>query len=394
MFLFSAARIANRSHSRVAFVGLVVASISLLLCTSALQAANYGQEARSSLAQLQPTGLPTPREANELFRSKLNGSENPIIVALYDHGRTAVYGYGQMSRLDPKVPDRDSVFEIGSVSKVFTGLLLAQMVVNNEVNLNDPIDKYLPVSVPQWDKQKITLLHLATHTSGLPGMPGIKDAATCPIEDIYAALSNCQLRSKPGTTYLYSNFGAGLLGQALVLRAGADSFDSLLMERICKPLGMNDTRVNYDRAELMSRVARCPESSPGKGGTLAGGGAGGIKTTANDMLKFLAAYIEPEKTSFAPAIKLSYRLQWKDDNQHTLGLMWNINSMINKGGDVDGYHSKIVFSPERKLGFFVSRAGTGALMTNPFVARLLSGEASQGAGIVPADAENQESADE
>jgi len=154
-----------------------------------------------------------------------------IVVGMIGPQGSRTVGYGKLSATDPRTPDGDTVYEIGSVTKVFTSLLLADMVQKGEVKLDDPVSKFLPatVKVPERNGKKITLLDLATQSSGLPRMPENfhpKDPAN-PYADytparMYEFLSGYQLTRDPGEKYEYSNLGVGLLGHALSLRAGKD----------------------------------------------------------------------------------------------------------------------------------------------------------------------------
>jgi CubicO group peptidase (beta-lactamase class C family) len=170
-----------------------------------------------------------------------------------------VVGYGRLSSADERVPNGNTVYEIGSITKLFTGILLAQAVMNGEVKLDDPITIYLPegVTAPEYEGQSITLLDLATHTSGLPR--DIYDLSS--LEQMYAALSKVRLPHEPGSSYGYSNFGMGLLGNFLVQRAGQEDYEAILLERIFHPPDMDSTRVQQFGADRNGTAARSP---PGK----------------------------------------------------------------------------------------------------------------------------------
>jgi CubicO group peptidase (beta-lactamase class C family) len=135
-----------------------------------------------------------------------------------------VVGYGRLSATDERVPDGDTVFEIGSITKVFTGTLLAQAVLNGEVQLDDPISMYLPegVTAPEYEGRSITLLDLAMHYSGLPAFDTTPEEYT--VGQLYSYLSGYQLTRAPGSIYEYSNFGYGLLGNLLVRVAGEANY--------------------------------------------------------------------------------------------------------------------------------------------------------------------------
>src|SRR2546423_4461591 len=172
---------------------------------------------------------------DRIDRAKRSGG---IVVGLIDDKGTRIISYGKPSRESTKIVNGDSVFEIGSITKVFTAILLADMVERGEVSLNDPISKYLPKSVktPTRDGREITLLDLATQTSGLPRLPGNmrprdqnNPYADYTVEQMYEFLSGYTLTRDIGEKYEYSNFGVGLLGHILALRAGTD-YETLVVK--------------------------------------------------------------------------------------------------------------------------------------------------------------------
>src|SRR5690242_6716589 len=182
--------------------------------------------------------------------------------------------------------DGDTIFEIGSISKVFTSLLLADMVNRNEVALLDPAAQYLSgVSLPERSGKSISLLDLATHYSGLPPLAGN--------DDLYSFLSTYRLPRDPGSEYEYSNLGAGLLGHILTRRAGTD-YESLIRTRITQPLRMPDTGITLSPS--MKRPAAtghtatlAPVPDSDLPSTLAGAGA--LRSSVNDMLTLLEAFL-------------------------------------------------------------------------------------------------------
>src|SRR5215470_2283012 len=170
-----------------------------------------------------------------------------IVVGVISPEGRRIVAYGQLEKGDPRPLNGDTLFEIGSTTKVFTSLLLADMVQRGEVKLDDPVSKYLPpdVKVPERNGRAITLVDLATHTSGLPRMPSNfapKDPgnpyADYTLDQLYRFLSSYQLTRDIGSQYAYSNMGAALLGNALARGAGTD-YEALVRSRICDPLGMS-----------------------------------------------------------------------------------------------------------------------------------------------------------
>jgi len=269
------------------------------------------------------------------------GKHAGMVVGVVRGGDQWVAGYGSFDAAQ-QPPDKDPIFEIGSITKVFTTLLLAEMVQRGEVTLDDPAQKYLPSNVlmPKWRGQEITLFHLATHTSSLPRLPGnllidalldkispthtsslppgnlwktIKDQtnpyANYQVSDLYAFLSGYKLKRPIGSRVEYSNLGMGLLGHILGLVAGK-SYEELLTERILQPLGMNDTSITL-RPEQQERLA--------PGHTLMGqvtanwdmpnlAGAGALRSTAGDVLRFMAVNMNGAASPFAEAARLCQRL--------------------------------------------------------------------------------------
>jgi len=183
-----------------------------------------------------------------------------IVGLLTRRGRLFI-SYGRARADGPEIT-AETIFEIGSITKVFTALLLADMVERGEVALDDPVRKYLPsgVTVPSRGRRDITLADLATHTSGLPRDPTNLDLrsladpyAEYRAADLHAFLAGYSLQRDPGTQFEYSNVGMGLLGHALAMRAGL-SYEALLTRRVLGPLGMRNTSVVVDE-ERRSRRA-------------------------------------------------------------------------------------------------------------------------------------------
>jgi CubicO group peptidase (beta-lactamase class C family) len=216
--------------SAILLTGIFVAANSILAATVP----------HIALQQIQPEGLFIGKNtftiSNQLraaLKSDIdNGSNAGIVIALVDPNGTQFYGYGKMSNANQTSVNKNTLFDIGSLTKTLTTLLLAQMTDDGIVNLNDPIEKYLPatVKVPMFNGQHITLGNLATHTSGLPdnppNMPLIGPGfQKYTFEQMYQALSNIQLTRAPGSVYNYSNFGMALLGDIL---AGLNHFHLLV----------------------------------------------------------------------------------------------------------------------------------------------------------------------
>ncbi len=174
------------------------------------------------------------------------------------------YSFGNISK-DNNIPVNGStLFDIGSITKTFTTLLLADMVKQGIFNLNDRIEKYLPsnVKVPQFNGHKITLENLASHTSGLPEWPSniwlnnivgnINPNYT--ETQLYQALSNTTLTREPGSQFQYSSFGLGLLGHLLSVKTSVP-YEQLIKDKILDVLGMNDTKITLSPYDIKYRFA-------------------------------------------------------------------------------------------------------------------------------------------
>ena len=222
-----------------------------------------------------------------------------MVAVVIDEGgaRTVSYGSSGVPGVDL---DGNTVFEVMSITKVLTSVLLADMVARGEVAFDDPVAKYLPSSVKLHEHGRpITLLDLATYTSGLPNMPGNLPPnwyeMPNPMGDyteakLYEFLSSYVPKYEPGTHYEYANLGFGLLGIALARRAGK-SYEELLVERVCNPLGMADTRIALT-GEMRRHLAQGHDMDL-KPTQLwdwpAMPGAGCARTTANDLAAFVKA---------------------------------------------------------------------------------------------------------
>lgn len=300
------------------------------------------------------------------------GTQQPgtgIVVGVIEPAGRRVVAYGTLAKDDPRPIDGDTVFEIGSATKVFTSLLLADMARRGEVSLSDPVAKYLPssVTVPQRGGRQITLADLATHTSGLPRLPSnlapknpADPYADYTVEQLYAFLSTVQLTRDIGSKYEYSNLGAGLLGHVLALRAKTD-YATLVRTRILDPLGMKNTAVTLTPA-MAKRLAHGHDAAgePVSGWSLPTlAGAGALHSTASDLLRFLAANLGYTESPLAPAMR-SMLAERRDTGVAGLqiALAWHVfvrngREIVWHNGGTGGYRSWMGFDPKTRTGVVV-----------------------------------------
>ena len=293
------------------------------------------------------------------------------------HGRRIV-SYGVRDKADPIPVDGKTIFEIGSMTKVFTSLVLTEMVQAGEVKLDDPVAKYLPpgTKVPERNGKQITLVDISTQSSGLPRMP--TNFAPKDWDNPYADYGEAQLfqflagYSLPrdiGSQYEYSNLAVGLLGDALAHRAGVD-YETLVKRRIIEPLRMTSTTITLSPA-LKARLAKGHDSGldPVANWDLdALAGAGALRSDAEDMLTFLGAELGYVKTPLAPAMKAEWTTVRRPTGAPNLSvaLAWHISSPPNRdeivwhNGGTGGYRSYMGFNPKTGVGVVVlTNAATG-----------------------------------
>ena len=322
----------------------------------------------------QPFPVLSSDEIREILVKRIDQQKQAvgIVVGVIEPAGRRVIAYGNLATGDPRTLDGDTIFEIGSVTKVFTSLLLADMVNRKEVALDDPASKYLPehVTMPERNGKAITLQDLATHTSGLPPLPSNmkpKDLrnpyADYTVDDLYQFLSGYTLPRDPGSEFEYSNLGGGLLGHVLALRAGTD-FESLIGTRITQPLNMPDTVITLSPS-MQQRMATghttmlAPTANwdlP----TLAGAGA--LRSSANDMLTFLEAFLGYQESPLAPAMNAMLEVR-RPAAKTEIGLGWLLNSADGReiamhDGGTAGFRSFIAYDPKERIGVVVLSNGT------------------------------------
>lgn len=321
--------------------------------------------------------FPPAKELASLIQKRVDdkGAVGIVLGVMEADGSTLVVSAGKAGP-GAKTLDERSVFEIGSISKVFTATFLAEMVRRGKVNLSDPVSSYLPdsVRVPSRDGRDITLLDLATHHSGLPRLPSnmapadrSNPYADYSVQQLYAFLSEHELRRDIGSKYEYSNLAVGLLGHALSRAAGA-SYEDALRQGILGPLGMDMTGI-----ELNSEMGKWMAKGHDRQGnvvplwdlpTLAGAGA--LRSNVRDMLRFLAANIGEPKTQLEQAMRTTHVPREKISDQMSIGLNWHIRSestskIVWHNGGTAGFRTFIGFDPERKVGVVVlTNSGHGA----------------------------------
>jgi CubicO group peptidase (beta-lactamase class C family) len=313
------------------------------------------------------------QDVNQILEDRLKTTPvgSSISAALIDQNGTKFYSTGKISKQPDASPaDENTVYEIGSITKVFTGILLAEAIKRGEVKLDDPISKYLPANVktPKFNGKEITLLDLTTQSSGLPSLPDdfkpkdpLNPYADYTVQRLYDFLGRVELKHEIGIKFEYSNLGVGLLGHILALQAKM-SYEPLVKERILKPLGMNDTAIVLSPS-MRSHLAI--------GHDLAGNptpnwdlptfaGAGALRSTASDMAKFVSANLGLTKTPISDSMAEAQKVRRKfADSPVLISFNWITTKSAGRdiiwhNGGTGGYRTFVGMDLERKKGVFVA----------------------------------------
>lgn len=309
-----------------------------------------------------------PADVEDLARSfRARHDAAGLVVGVVEPGGQRVFPLGVASRAEDTPVDETTRFEIASVTKVFTGLLLADLAVRDRVGIDDSLATLLPdtLSLPRHQGEAIRLRHLATHTSGLPRLPDNfhPDDPDDPYRDygereLYAYLDAAAISRPPGADYLYSNLGVGLLGHALGRRED-EAYADLLRSRVLVPLGLSDTYV-ADADSADGRLAVGYDGSEPLPYWIfdALAGAGALRSTTSDLLRFVEAQLDPEGTPMAAALRLSHDVHHRAGGDLELGLGWHVDTSIGNGlwwhnGATAGFRSFVAFEPEAGVGLVV-----------------------------------------
>jgi serine-type D-Ala-D-Ala carboxypeptidase/endopeptidase len=305
-----------------------------------------------------------------------------LVIGVIRNGEMVVRGYGEIVTGSGKAPDGDTMMRIGSITKVFAGAALASMVADGKVSFTDRLQNRLgwDVPVPELDGKSITLLNLATHSGGFPresevGPLALGEDRLTTKEDYVRSLKAYPLLFPPGTGMLYSNFGFDLLAQALS-NVESKPYPDLLKERVLDPAGLKDTRFDLSEAD----AARAMQGHSFDGSPMPFMqtspmivGAGGLYSTANDVLRWLKWHLDRSATAEAEMRLLDHAAYMPRDgmspvmgldeagDMDAMGLGWvvmepagNRPLILQKTGGLQGIFSYVAFAPTRGIGVFVA----------------------------------------
>ncbi len=325
----------------------------------------------------QTPAFPDNAALTQILKSRVDeGRATGLVLGVMEaDGSTRIVSYGDAGA-GARPLGADSVFEIGSVTKVFTTTLLADMVRRGEVSLDVPAQTYAPpgMTLPTRNGKAITLAHLAEQNSGLPRLPGNLDLAAVDVTNPYAAyttqmltefLSSYQLPRDPGAEFEYSNLGMGLLGALLAHRAGMD-YETLVRTRILEPLGMTMSGITLspDMQTLLTK-GHGADGAPAQNWDLPSlAGAGALRSSMSDMLKFLDANMGQPKNDLERAMRMAQTPRFPLGGDAEIGLGWiTINtasdSFVYHDGGTGGYGAMIAIDTKRNVGIALLGNRTG-----------------------------------
>lgn len=293
-----------------------------------------------------------------------------LSIGIIKDGKTYTYGYGTTQKEKEQLPDANTIFEIGSITKTFTSVLLAYYVNKGNISLTDPITKYLPDSLAvNPELQKINIVNLSNHTSGLPRLPGnffnkntddLNPYQNYTPQLFFSSLKNCKLAAVPGTVHEYSNTGPGLLSLILE-RITGKTYETLVKEIITGPLKMKST-FQHLTPELSKRFVKvyglkAMETKAWDFDALAGCGA--LKSTVNDLLVYAKNNMESGDPDLSAAFNLSHEITFS--KQPTVGLGWLLSQVT---GDVYYWHNGGTGGSRSFLAFNIKKKTAVVLLAN------------------------------
>lgn len=311
--------------------------------------------------------------------------------------------FGEKNRSTHEPPDSTTVYQIGSVTKTFTAMVMAYMLKNNLANRWDLIEDYLPdtLRVPYWvngsDTTRINLLELVTHFSGLIDEPA-NVSYPYTLNRMFRYLDTCSLLFKPDSLWLYSNLGFATLATGLTMKAGLDSIEQLFDEWITDSLGMPDTKITRTLSMILRSAKGYVKNSSNvwvladsnKSTWPAFDGAGGIRSTIKDMTRYLEYQMKLLNSGLNPLLDTMHRHIKRINPNSNLnswqGMAWAFQHLYfhpskpwigYKDGGTPGYNSFITFYTDSVSGIkggvvILSNSGTSANFNNSAYIEALS----------------------
>ncbi|MBK1441727.1 beta-lactamase family protein [Parapedobacter sp. ISTM3] len=297
------------------------------------------------------------------------GHTHALAIGIFNAGKTSSFYYGETEKGNKQLPDENTLFEIGSITKTFTATLLAYLDQTQQLSIDDTITKYLPDSVASNpDLQRITLKQLANHTSGLPRLPSNINAtaAAHPLdpyrgyskEHLYAYLKSYQADTPPDSVYLYSNLGFGLLGDILATSYGKP-YDEMVQAIICQPLGLKNTTEHPNpESQYVAKVYNQKGEETPLWTFDAFTAHGSLKSTTADLLNYAKAHFKLPESDLEHALARTRQFTYFNPPDTDIGLAWHMNLIGDElvywhNGGTSGSNSYMAFTPDKRIAIVV-----------------------------------------
>ncbi len=285
-----------------------------------------------------------------------------LSMGILKNGKKYFYNYGETKKNNKEIPTSKNLYEIGSITKTFTGLLLAKAVIENKINLNDPVNKYLPKDIPtlQFEGDTLRIVHLSNHTSGLPPLPTNFDATNSinPYKDydndkLNAYLKVAKLSRKPGEKFEYCNLAVGLLGNILE-SINKMPFEKMVQNFICSKTDMNNTKQFLTKTDSSLFVQGYNEDidEQSQWDFKALAAAGCIRSNTEDILKYAVLNLNATVNELQSAVELEHVVTFTKGEEN-IGLNWFIREwgwgkIYFHNGGTGGYRSFLAINPKTK----------------------------------------------
>jgi len=298
-----------------------------------------------------------------------------LSAGIFYKGKEYFYNYGETRLGNSLLPTRQTIYDIGSITKTFTTTLLAITVNMGKITLETPITKFLPDSVSNnSDLKDITFKELANHTSGLPRLPDNFERNLTDLnqpyqnyhtKEMFSFLKHFKLIRKAGIKYEYSNFAVGLLG-VLLERIHNKPYQTLIRQYVTGPANLNRTEFSIDafKSDLIAQGYDEHEIPVPVWNFAAFQAAGALKSCASDLLAYSKLQLFSSDHTLHAGIKLTHQVTF-NDSTNILGLGWHFLSgdqkVIQHGGGTGGYRSMICVNLDRQLSVVIltNNASTG-----------------------------------
>ncbi len=340
-------------------------SIVILAVIMAAACQKEDDELTQPLRTNNPMSGNLDKRINEIltpYAQKLSSAS--VSVGIFKYNETNYYGYGETVKGNNIIPDSMTIYEIGSISKTFTSLLMMQYLQDSELSATCAVNDFLPTDIPllQHNNKPMQIKHLLNHTSGLPRLP--ENFATGSDPDnpyqhydssmVYDYLTTFVLQRDPGQTMEYSNLATGIAG-IILERQTHKSYEQLLLEKICLPLGLNNTKITLSNNDLLN-LARGYDD---KGNPVsywddfnAFKAAGAIRSNAKDLISYGKAIINAETSVLKTQIDSCLKVTFENGNiKQASGWAYQsyngIEYILHDGG-TGGFYSYIVICRSKR----------------------------------------------